>query len=77
MGFQADISGCEVVRPANTEVTSLGAAYIAGLSSGFWKNLDEVRGNVKVDRVFFPEMSEEQRESLLEGWRRAVKKSRL
>ena len=77
MGFQADISGCEVVRPANTEVTSLGAAYIAGLSSGFWKNLDEVRGNVKVDRVFFPEMSEEQRESLLEGWSRAVKKSRL
>ena len=77
MGFQADISGCEVVRPANTEVTSLGAAYIAGLSSCFWKNLDEVRGNVKVDRVFFPEMSEEQRESLLEGWRRAVKKSRL
>ena len=77
MGFQADISGCEVVRPANTEVTSLGAAYIAGLSSGFWKNLDEVRGNAKVDRVFFPEMSEEQRESLLEGWRRAVKKSRL
>ena len=77
MGFQADISGCEVVRPANTEVTSLGAAYIAGLSSGFWKNLEEVRGNVKVDRVFFPEMSEEQRESLLEGWRRAVKKSRL
>ena len=77
MGFQADISGCEVVRPANTAVTSLGAAYIAGLSSGFWKNLDEVRGNVKVDRVFFPEMSEEQRESLLEGWRRAVKKSRL
>lgn len=77
MGFQADISGCEVVRPANTEVTSLGAAYIAGLSSGFWKNLDEVRRNVKVDRVFFPEMSEEQRESLLEGWRRAVKKSRL
>ena len=77
MGFQADISGCEVVRPANTQVTSRGAAYIAGLSSGFWKNLDEVRGNVKVDRVFFPEMSEEQRESLLEGWRRAVKKSRL
>ena len=77
MGFQADISECEVVRPANTEVTSLGAAYIAGLSSGFWKNLDEVRGNAKVDRVFFPEMSEEQRESLLEGWRRAVKKSRL
>lgn len=77
MGFQADISGCEVVRPANTEVTSLGAAYIAGLSSGFWKNLDEVRGNVKVDRVFFPEMSEEQRESLLEGWRRAVQKSQV
>lgn len=77
MGFQADISGCEVVRPANTEVTSLGAAYIAGLSSCFWKNLDEVRGNVKVDRVFSAKMSEEQRESLLEGWRRAVKKSRL
>ena len=77
MGFQADISGCEVVRPANTEVTSLGAAYIAGLSSGFWKNLEEVRGNVKVDRVFFPEMSEEQRESLLEGWRRAVQKSQV
>ena len=77
MGFQADISGCEVVRPANTEVTSLGAAYIAGLSSGFWKNLDEVRGNVKVDRVFSAKMSAERRGSLLEGWRRAVQKSQV
>ena len=77
MGFQADISGCEVVRPANTEVTSLGAAYIAGLSSCFWKNLDEVRGNVKVDRVFSAKMSAERRGSLLEGWRRAVQKSQV
>ena len=77
MGFQADISGCEVVRPANTEVTSLGAAYIAGLSSGFWKNLDEVRGNAKVDRVFSAKMSAERRGSLLEGWRRAVQKSQV
>lgn len=77
MGFQADISACEVVRPSNTEVTSLGAAYIAGLSSGFWKNLDEVRGNAKVDRVFAPQMDAQERETLLSGWHKAVQKSRL
>lgn len=76
MGFQADISDCAVVRPAITEVTSLGAAYIAGLSSGFWKNLDEVRGNMQVDRVFSPHISGERRAELLAGWRRAVNKSR-
>ena len=77
MGFQADISDCEVVRPAITEVTSLGAAYIAGLASGFWKNIDEVRGNVRVDRIFQPEMSAEERGKLLGGWRCAVNKSRM
>ena len=77
MGFQANISGCEVVRPAITEVTSLGAAYIAGLSSGFWKGLDELRGNMQVDRVFSPSIEEGERARLISGWQRAVRRSRL
>ena len=76
MGFQADISGCKVVRPAVTEVTSLGAAYIAGLASGFWKDIDELRGNTETDRVFVPRMDGGEREKLLSGWRRAVKRAR-
>ena len=76
MGFQADISGCKVVRPAVTEVTSLGAAYIAGLASGFWKDIDELRGNTETDRVFVPRMDGGEREKLLSGWRRAVNRAR-
>lgn len=76
MRFQADISGCAVVRPAITEATSLGAAYIAGLSCGFWKDMGEVRGCKDIEKTFVPEMTEAERAGKLEGWRHAVKKAR-
>lgn len=77
MQFQADISGREVVRPAVTEATALGAAYIAGLSSGFWRDEEELRAlNTRAD-CFHPAMEEGKRHSLLQGWQRALNKSRL
>ena len=76
MGFQADISDCTVVRPAVTEVTSLGAAYIAGLASGFWSGVDELKKLSAAERTFSPAMDEERRLSLLGGWKSAVARAR-
>jgi glycerol kinase len=72
MQFQADILGIPVERPEVAETTALGAAYLAGLAVGFWKDLEEVRGAWKLDRRFEPSMSEDQRESLYSGWKKAV-----
>ena len=77
MQFQADILGSEVVRPVCIESTSLGAAYLAGLATGFWKNKDEIASNRQIDRVFSPEMDEEGRKRRLEGWKKAVSTTRL
>lgn len=74
--FQADILGIPVIRPKNTEATVTGAAYLAGLSSGLWKDLDEVASLWQEERVFEPRMSEERREQLYAGWREAVKLTR-
>lgn len=76
MGFQADISDCTVVRPAVTEVTSLGAAYIAGLASGFWSGVDELKKLSAAERTFSPIMDEERRSALLGGWKSAVARAR-
>ena len=76
MGFQADISDCTVVRPAVTEVTSLGAAYIAGLASGFWSGVDELKKLSEAERTFSPAMDEERRSALLGGWKSAVARAR-
>jgi len=76
MQLQADILGVKVVRPTVTETTSLGAAYAAGLAVGFWEDLEEIRRNWKVERVFTPRWSEERRERLYKGWKRAVERSR-
>ena len=75
MQFQADILGCDVVRPSSVETTSLGAAYLAGLAVGYWRDLDDIRENLAIDRVFHPSMDPEKREKLLKGWREAVKRS--
>jgi glycerol kinase len=75
MQFQADILGVEVWRPVVFETTSLGAAYLAGLAVGFWKDLDEVRKNWKVERIFKPKMDPEKRERLYKGWKAAVKRA--
>ena len=76
MQFQADILGCEVLRPACIETTSLGAAYLAGLATGYWQDQKDIRNNWQVDRVFAPQMSASDREAKLAGWQEAVKRSR-
>ncbi|HLA18555.1 MAG TPA: glycerol kinase GlpK [Dehalococcoidia bacterium] len=70
--IQADVLGRDVVRPAVTETTALGAAYLAGLATGFWKSAAEVAANWRMDRRFSPQMPAERREELYAGWKRAV-----
>ncbi len=72
MQFQADILNTPVVRPRCIETTALGAAYLAGLAVGYWKDRDEIRGNKQKDAEFLPHMEEEKRRRLLDGWARAV-----
>jgi glycerol kinase len=72
MQFQADILGCRIVRPVDTETTALGAAYLAGLATGIWKDTAEVERFWRAEKVFEPEMNIDQREDLFAGWKRAV-----
>ena len=74
MQFQADLLGCELRRPANTETTSLGAAYLAGLASGFWGSTDELRGLRETDDIFRRTMEPERVDALLAGWHDAVRR---
>lgn len=76
MQFQADILGVPVQRPAVTETTALGAAYLAGLATGYWASPDEITGQWAVERTFKPKMSAEQRDSLYAGWERAVERAK-
>lgn len=73
MQFQADILEAEVVRPKCIETTALGAAYLAGLATGFWKDAEEVKANWKKEKQFHPSFSAEKREKLLKGWKKAVR----
>ena len=73
MQTQADIIHAPVQRPACVETTAMGAAYLAGLAVGYWKDLDEVKKNWSMDQVFEPEITEEERKSRLKGWNKAVK----
>ena len=75
MQFQADISGISIRRPVISETTALGAACLAGLSTGFWQDLEQLRQGWRLERVFTPQMGEKQRRLLLQGWQRAVKRS--
>ena len=70
--FQANIMNMPVYRPQCNETTSLGAAYLAGLATGYWKNRDDILSNWQIDRVFQPDMNEEKRNELLDGWHKAV-----
>lgn len=72
MGFQADILNTEVVRPNCIETTALGAAYLAGLATGYWKDREEIQENWQSGRRFLPVMEEEKRRELLQGWKKAV-----
>jgi glycerol kinase len=76
MQLQADILGIPVIRPQVQETTALGAAYLAGLATGYWSSLDEMRQNWQVDRVFEPQWSEDQRESGYAQWKKAIERTR-
>lgn len=72
MQFQSDILNTKVIRPKVTETTALGAAYLAGLAVGYWKNVDEIQKQWQVDKEFSPSMNNEKRTQLVNGWQRAV-----
>ncbi len=76
MQFQCDIIDRQVRRPAIRETTALGAAYLAGLATGVWKDTSEIGGLWKCEMTFQPNMVREQREHLMSGWHRAVERSR-
>ena len=69
---QSDISGVPVLRPKCVETTAMGAAYLAGLAVGYWKDLNEIRQNWDVDRSFQPEIDETVRSARIKGWQKAV-----
>ena len=73
MQFQSDLLNVPVERPALNEVTALGAACLAGLAVGFWESREEVARNYQTDRIFHPQISEEERKKLYKGWQAAVK----
>lgn len=73
MEFQSDILNVPVERTKVSETTALGAAYLAGLAVGFWESQEEISKQWATDRKFIPKMSEEQRDSLYNGWKKAVK----
>jgi glycerol kinase len=75
MQFQSDVLGVEVQRPVVQETTALGAAYLAGLAVGFWKDQEDVRRNWALDRQFKPALAAEQREKLYSRWKKAVARS--
>ena len=70
--FQSDITRTGVIRSTISETTALGAAYLAGLAVGYWKNKDEIRHQFQISREFQPSMEEKQRQELLDGWHRAI-----
>ncbi|MFL0247490.1 glycerol kinase GlpK [Candidatus Clostridium stratigraminis] len=75
MQFQSDILGVQVDRPEVIETTALGAAYLAGLAVGYWKDKEDISKNWAISRSFAPDMNAARREELLEGWHKAVDRS--
>ena len=74
MQFQADVIGAEVVRPQVVETTALGAAYLAGLAVGYWKDKQEILAHWKMDNTFYPSLEEEKRNKAYRGWKKAIKR---
>jgi len=76
MQLQADILGLPVVRPTINETTALGAAYAAGLATGLWSELDDLRANWGIDRTFEPAWDEARRAEGYRGWKKAIARTR-
>lgn len=76
MQFQSDILGTSVLRPEITETTALGAAYLAGLAVGFWRDKEEISRSWRLDTQYEASMNEEERERLHRGWRKAVERAK-
>lgn len=77
MQFQANISKTEVCCPKSAEATALGAAFLAGLAVGFWKDLSEIKMLSSEEETYYPAMKQEEREKLLKGWQRAIKSAKV
>ncbi len=77
MQFQSDVLSTTVVRPTITETTALGAAYLAGLAVGYWKNQNEIAEQWQIETTFMPVMKNAERATLLQGWKKAVEKTLL
>ena len=73
--FQSDILNCETVRPQTVETTALGAAFLAGLTSGLWGDLEELRASLRTGKVFKPDMPADKRAALLDGWAKALRQT--
>jgi glycerol kinase len=76
MQIQSDLFGFKIIRPQTLETTALGAAYLAGLAVGFWKNLEEIQNQWIVDKEFYPKRDKEQVEKELHYWHKAVERTR-
>lgn len=76
MQFQADILQAKVVRPGITETTALGAAYLAGLATGYWQNLEDIRSQWQMEKTFAPDLEQQHRETWISGWHKAVDAAR-
>ena len=75
--FQADLLNIPIIRPEIIESTSLGAAYLAGLKAGVWKNTQELRSLKIIEKEFKPEMDDDVRRNLLKGWQKALNQTML
>ena len=75
MQFQSDILGLDIRRPMIRETTALGAAYLAGLTAGVWKDLDDIKSQWTLDKIYRPKMDPGERERLLKGWNKALARS--
>ncbi|HOK49418.1 MAG TPA: FGGY-family carbohydrate kinase, partial [Sedimentibacter sp.] len=76
MQFQSDILNVNIERPDITETTALGAAYLAGMATGFWKSKGEVIQNWNMNKKFIPAMGEDERNKLYTGWKKAVERAK-
>ena len=74
MQFQADILGIDVERPRQIETTGLGAAYLAGIATGVWSGVEKLEAYRKIDRVFSSQITANQRNEKLAGWKNAVQR---